>query len=277
MAESRLWQLAEVDPARPAVPGDIAYRAMAALISDRWLDVTRFEREQHVHGGRGCSPPECDVCAATSIRAAQSAADRLRRHLREGPPPAAGAEVRDWLTMLRWVRAPELAETPVAIVRSGLYWGLPDDHPVLPLVRAVAARLLPSQPRPGGARGPRRLREAVAELRRSVRAHQCDWGASPERELARGPGFASVRSRHPRGCTLLAAVLCALAAGDPEPYRTVLTDTGARPDDEAALRGLIGELLDLPATADWFLRNVDSRQTYNQDRVLLQYRETWRP
>jgi hypothetical protein len=272
--EWQLRHLAEIEPGRPAAPGEPAYLAMTALIFDRWLDVTRFEREQHVHGGRGCGPPECEVCTATALRAVLSACNRLRRHLRKAPPQSGRPGACDWRTMLSWVRAPELTGTPVAIVRSGLYWGLPDDHPVLPLAHAVAAQLLPSQPRPGDARGSRRLREAVTELRRSARAYQRIWDAHPEQGFLAAPALAPVRDRHPRGCALLAAVLRAVEAGDHQPYRTVLVEAGSRPGDEAALRALIGELLDAPVSADWFLRNVDCRQTYNLNRLLVQRRDT---
>lgn len=273
MTDWKIAHLAVADPACPTRPGESAYGAMIALLSDRWLDVTRQEREFQVHGRRRCGPPECDVCAAMSYRAAQSATDKLHRHLHKGPPYTGGVEVRDWRTLLSWVRASELGETRVAVVRAGLYWGLPRGHPVLPLVWAVSAQLLPARPETGGARGPRRMRDAVSDMRRSVLAQQQGWAAKPERDFANRKDFEDARKRHPRGAALLVEVLKCLDYGDPEPYRTVLSGSAAQPGDDRALRDLLAELLSTAVTRDWFLKNVDSRQTYNQDLASLEFHD----
>jgi hypothetical protein len=173
--------------------------------------------------------------------------------------------VRDWITIVDWVMSPERGSTRVRAVRDILLSRLPGDHPLLPLVLALRTQLLPSS---NDARAPRRKCDFVGDPRRSVLAQRQQWAVKPERDLLARKDFQPLRVRHPRGFRLLVQVLKLLDSGDPDPYRTALT----QPGDAAALRALIADLLAAPATHEWFMRNVDARHSYNEDLARRRYR-----
>src|SRR5262249_44335057 len=220
-------------------PAEVAYSAMVSLLCEPFLALTRQERGRQVHLGPPCR--DCDLCWDIALRHAQWATNKVHRHLKDGPPQTHDGPVRDWITIVNWVMAPEKGSTRVCAVRDILLSRLPGDHPLLPLVLALRTQLLPSS---NDARAPRRTCDFVGDPRRSVLAQRQQWAVKPERDLLERKDFQPLRARHPRGCRLLVHVLKLLDSGDPDPYRTALT----QPADAAALQALIADLLAAPVT-----------------------------
>src|SRR5262249_5934567 len=117
-------------------------------------------------------------------------------------------------------------------------------------------------------RAPRRTCDSAGHPRRSVLAQRQQWAVKPERDLLERKDFQPLRARHPRGCRLLVHVLKLLDSGDPDPYRTALT----QPADAAALQALIADLLAAPVTHEWFMRAVEAASAYKGDRPPRRYR-----
>jgi hypothetical protein len=265
------WQLKDLGVTNPqddGRPADAAYAAMVQLISEPFLRVTRLERSRQAHRGSFCQPV-CELCWDIALKHAQWATDKLHSHLTKGPPSTRGEPVRDWLTILDWVTSPDRGRALITDIRTGIDRRLAPDDPRLPLVLALRTQLLPSAT---GARGPRKAREAVGDARRSVVALQQQWAVKPDRDLRTGRRFAPLWTAHRRGCDLLVAVLKSLDHGETEPYRAVLGRPEALAGDEAALRALIRDMLADPDLRAWFLREVDARQSYNQDRAARRFR-----
>lgn len=268
-ADWRLRHLAEADSEHPDRPAERAYHAMAAMVSHRFLHLTRAERARQVHLGPRCGP-DCDLCWDIALAHAVWAANKVRRQLRDGPPRTSrGEEVRDWVRIMEWIRTPPRDETEVAAVRHAFFHRLPPNDPLLPLVHAVATQLLPSA---SGARTMRRTSDFVGDARRSVLAQRQGWSVKPGRDLSQRVTFAGFRARHPRGIELLRDVLKRLDHGAVDPYQAVLGREGTSEADRAALLALLRDMFADDAARDWFQREVDARQSYNEDLARRRYR-----
>jgi hypothetical protein len=192
---------------------------------------------------------------------------KLQRHLRQGAPSTRGEPVRDWQTILRYVREPGSADVTVEELRTALSRRLPEDDPLLPLVHAVRTQLLVPRAGPRQVRGPRTAKEAVMDARRAVVALQQGWSVRPDRDARSGRRFEGVRARHPRGFAVLLQLLRLLDYGEPEPYDQLGAWNDAAPGDLAALRALIVDMFEDTWLRAWFMREVDARQVYNQDQA----------
>ncbi len=263
----RLAHLADLTP--HGTPTDLACEAMAALTCARFLRLTVSERSRQVHRGGGCRPV-CGLCQDIALRHALWAARKLARHLRDGPPSTRGEPVRDWKTILAWVSGPDAQDLEIDTVRRAMSRHLPSDHALLPLVMALNTQLLPS---PDDARAPRRMRDVVGDPRRGALAQMHEWAVKPDRDLAQARAFETFRHNHPDGVRLLTQVLRQLDYGDPDPYVSVLSgpDAATHRDQLAAV---IRAMLADDAAHDWFLTNVEARQTYNQDLLQRRFRYT---
>lgn len=247
-------------------PADRACAAMVALVRSAFLDATVDERARQLHARRPCRPV-CDTCHDVALNYAMWAIRKLQRHLRDGAPRTRGEPVRDWLTILRFVREPEAGDVTIDELRTALNRRLPEDDPLLPLVHAVRTQLL--VPRGGAqpARGPRTAKEAVMDARRAVVALQQGWSVRPDRDAKSGRRFDGVRDRHPRGFAVLLQLLRLLDYGEPEPYEQLGAWKDAAAGDLDALRALIVDMFEDDWLREWFLREVDARQVYNQDQA----------
>jgi hypothetical protein len=270
MTEWTLKDLGATDQSDASQPADAAYMAMVELVAHPFLRATRLERARQAHQGTICQPV-CELCWDIALKHAQWATDKLHSHIRRGPPSTRGEPVRDWVTILDWVTSPDRNTRPIGDIRAGIDHRLAVDDVRLPLVLALRTQFLPSAT---GARGPRKARESVGDARRSVVALQQQWAVKPDRDLRTGKRFAAVRQEHPRGCELLVHVLKALDNGETEPYQYVLGREDARPQDDDALRALIVDVLADAWLREWFMREVDARQTYNQDQWARRFRAT---
>lgn len=248
-------------------PGDRACAAMVALLRSGFLEATVDERAKQLHARRPCRPV-CDICQDVALNYAMWAVRKLQRHLRDGAPLTRGEVVRDWQTIIDHVCGPAAADVTIEELRAALNRRLPEDDPLLPLVHAVRTQLL--VPRGVGAkqaRGPRTAKEAVMDARRAVVALQQGWSVRPDRDAKSGRRFAGLRAAHPRGFEVLLQLLRLLDYGEPEPYDKLAEWKDARPGDLVQLRAMIGGMLDDDWLRDWFMREVDGRQVYNQDQA----------
>jgi hypothetical protein len=253
-----LLHLARAHSERAKQPSEQAYRAMAELLVQRFLHLTRRERTYQVHLGAECTS-DCDLCLDIALNHVVWATKKLHKHLAEGPPESGGAPVRDWSTILHWVVSPLQRDTLVADLRRGLFHRLAPHDELLPLAHAVATQLLPSV---NSARSQRRMMDWVSGPRLSVLAQRQGWSVRPRRDLKDKAMFARVRERHPLGVKLLCQVLARLDCGVADPFPDVLAEAG--PGADRLLWAVIEELLDGEQTHTWFMTEVMARQSYNE-------------